>query len=424
VRILWFTNTLFPGHTGSPAGSLCGSGGWMVALLEKLIGHTNWQIAIVTASSVKRAVRHSVQGVDYFIVPYSKVGGKFAQTRALRCCAAIVREWQPDLVHIHGTERFYGLLTARKLIQTPTVISIQGLLSSYSEWFHYFGNRTVGDIVQMHRWMEPFVLRGPLWGLHKYRQDAATEKEIIRGNFNFLGRTLWDGAHVMAINPLSTYYTVGEVLRQPFWDSQWKLEKCQRHRVIFTHAGHPRKGPEVLFDTIPLLKPDYPGIQVCIAGNVSHRSGYGRFIRRRLRSLGGNVVELGALNAKEIATELVRSHIFVSPSFIDNSPNALCEAQLVGMPVISTYTGGVPSLVEDGKTGLFFPTGDSPTLAAKLREVFENDDFARQLGSQARETTQQRHAPDRVVSALIQAYEDVLRREQDGVEVRTRQGVI
>jgi glycosyltransferase involved in cell wall biosynthesis len=121
-------------------------------------------------------------------------------------------------------------------------------------------------------------------------------------------------------------------------------------------------------------------------------------------------MELGALNAKEMAAELVRSQVFVSPSFIDNSPNALCEAQLVGMPVISTYTGGVPSLVENGKTGLFFPTGDTPTLAAKLREVFENDDFARQLGSRAREIAQQRHAPDRVVSALIQAYEDVLQR--------------
>ena len=221
-------------------------------------------------------MKHSVQRADFFVVPCSRGSGKFAQARALRRCAAIVREWQPDLVHIHGMERFYGLLTARKLIQTPTVISIQGLLSSYSEWYHYFGNKTVGDIVQMHRWMEPFVLRGPLWGLHKYRQSAATEREIIHGNFNFLGRTLWDRAHVMAINPLSTYYTVGEVLRQPFWDSQWELKKCRRHRVIFTHAGHPRKGTEVLLDVIPLLKPDYPDIQVCIAGNISHRSGAGR----------------------------------------------------------------------------------------------------------------------------------------------------
>jgi len=216
----------------------------------------------------------------------------------------------------------------------------------------------------------------------------------------------------MVINPQATYYTVGELLRQPFWVSRWRLEKCQRHRVIFTNAGHLRKGAEVLLDVIPSLKRDYPDFQVCMAGNISHRSGYGRYIRRRLRSLGDNVVELGALNAKEMAAELVRSHVFISPSFIDNSPNALCEAQLVGMPVISTYNGGVPSLVENGKTGLFFPTGDAPTLAAKLREVFKNDDLAQQLGSQARETAQQRHAPDSVIEGLTQAYKDVLRRSK------------
>ena len=409
MRILWFTNTFVPGKEQSQTGTLRGSGGWMVALYEALLRERlDFSLAIVTARPVPSTEAYRVGNVECFVVPQPKEKRRGLKDRELQVYAEIVREWRPDLIHIHGTEQFYGLLTARKLTQMPTVISIQGLLGPYSEWYHYFGNRGIGDIIRMHRWIEPFVFRGPLWGLRKYRKSATTEREIIRGNLNFLGRTFWDRAHVMAINPQATYYTVGEILRQPFWDSRWRLDKCQRHRIIFTNAGHPRKGPEVLLDTIPLLKPDYPDIQVCIAGDISHRSGYGRYIRRRLRSLDPNVVELGALNAEDMAAELVRSHVFVSPSFIDNSPNALCEAQLVGLPVISTYTGGVPSLVENAKTGLFFPTGDAPTLAARLRGVFENDGVAQQLGSQAREAAQKRHAPDRVVNALIQAYEDVL----------------
>jgi len=70
-------------------------------------------------------------------------------------------------------------------------------------------------------------------------------------------------------------------------------------------------------------------------------------------------LKLGALNAQQMTEELAMSHVFVSPSFIDNSPNAVSEAQLIGMPVISTYTGGVPSLIEEGQTGLFFQTGDA-----------------------------------------------------------------
>ena len=106
--------------------------------------------------------------------------------------------------------------------------------------------------------------------------------------------------------------------------------------------------------------------------------------------------------------ELVNSHVFVSPSYIDNSPNAVCEAQLLGMPVISTYTGGLPSLIDDGRTGLFVPTGDAPMLAARLKEVFEDDSLAMRLGSQAHEVAARRHDPDAIVQEIVTAYEDVL----------------
>ena len=121
----------------------------------------------------------------------------------------------------------------------------------------------------------------------------------------------------------------------------------------------------------------------------------------------GLVAELGQLNAEEISIELARSHVFASPSFIDNSPNAVCEAQLLGMPVLSTYTGGVPSLIEEGETGLLFPPGDAPMLAARLRQVFEDDALAVDLGKQSHVIASRRHDPESVVRQVLAAYEDV-----------------
>jgi glycosyltransferase involved in cell wall biosynthesis len=80
------------------------------------------------------------------------------------------------------------------------------------------------------------------------------------------------------------------------------------------------------------------------------------------------------------------------------------------MPVISTYTGGVPSLIDDGRTGLFFPTGDAPMLAARLREIFEDDELARRLGRQANEVAVRRHDPALIISEIVDNYEEVLRR--------------
>jgi len=264
------------------------------------------------------------------------------------------------------------------------------------------------NIVRMHRWLEIPTMRGHWMGFWRFRKMAKREREIIAGNRFFMGRTAWDRAYVHALNPSVQYFHGGELLREAFWHKRWSIEGARRHRIVFTNAGHPRKGTETLLGAVKLLKPHFPDIQVGIAGDISRRSGYGKYVRGRVAELGHAAIELGQLNAEEMVKELVDSHVFVSPSFIDNSPNAVCEAQLLGMPVISTYTGGVPSLVEDGRTGLFVPTGDAPMLAARLREVFEDDSLAVRLGSQAHGVAARRHDPGAIVHEILAAYEDVL----------------
>ena len=290
------------------------------------------------------------------------------------------------------------------------VISLQGLLRSlFGMVITILEIETLWKIVGMHRWLEISAMRGLLFGLLKYRNSAKREREIISGNRFFMGRTEWDQAYVRACNPSAYYFHGGELLRATFWKKRWDIERVKRFRVIFTNAGHPRKGTEVLLDAIKILKSIYPDIHVCIAGAISRRSGYGKYLRGRIAELAGAAVELGPLNAEEMVKEMLLSHVFISPSFIDNSPNAVCEAQLLGMPVISTYTGGVPSLIEDRRTGLFFPTGDAPLLASKLRDIFEDDELAVKLGSQAHSVARRRHDPDVIVREIVSVYEDVLK---------------
>jgi len=384
------------------------SGGWITALLGRLLSDTNFSLAYASFGKTRKIVSLHGERIDCFVIP-EKWGDS---EQGLRACFGIVEQWKPDLIHIHGTERIYGLLIARGMVRCPAVISMQGLLGPCSEWYRYFGNRTLLDILRMHRWLEIPAMRGHWMGFLQIRSWAKREREIIAGNQYFMGRTEWDRAYVKALNPSATYYHEGRLLREPFWHKHWEIERAQTHRVIFTHAGHPRKGTEILLDAIRLLMPDYPDIKVCIAGTISHRSGYGRYLRRKLRELGQICIELGPLDAEQMVIELTNSHVFVSPSFIDNSPNAVSEAQLIGMPVISTYTGGLSSLITDGITGLFFPTGDPHTLGAKLREVFENDSLAVNLGSEARAVATQRHDSDSILQSILANYRDVIGHEK------------
>jgi glycosyltransferase involved in cell wall biosynthesis len=375
-------------------------GGWMAALIRRMLQDTDFRFTCASFGKTHKLLVSKSERIDSIMIP--EKGG-------LRACCELVNKYQPDLIHIHGTEGAYGFLTARRLVQCPAVISLQGLLGPCSEWYHYFGNRSLMDILRMHRWLEIPALRGQWMGFAKIRKAAKREREIITGNRFFMGRTEWDKAYVLSCNPSAHYFHGGELLREAFWQKKWDIERVNRHRVIFTNAGHPRKGTELVLDAIKILKPVYPDIHVCIAGAISQRSGYGRYLRKRMAELSGAAVELGQLNAEEMSTEMISSHLFISPSFIDNSPNAVCEAQLLGMPVISTYTGGVPSLIEDRCTGLLFPTGDAPMLALKIQEVFENDELAEKLGSQARSQARQRHDSGAVVREIVSVYEDVLK---------------
>lgn len=372
----------------------------MAALLGKMLEATDYTFACAAFS--KNQVKMPDTGgnrITCFSVP---------ERNGLQGCCSLVRELRPDLLHIHGTESLFGLLTARGLVECPAVISLQGLLGPCSQWYHYFGNRSLPEIARLHRWLDLPALRGQWIEFLKLRSAARREREIIAGNRFFMGRTKWDRSYIESLNPSARYYHGGELLRDSFWKKRWDIGRAKRFRIMITNAGHPRKGAEIVFEALKLLRPVFPGMEVAIAGAISRRSGYGRHICRLIAELGASAIELGPLTADQMVEEMIRSHVFVSPSYIENSSNAVCEAQLLGMPVVATYTGGLPSIIQEGITGLFFPTGDSAMLAARLRDVMEDDDLATKIGAQAHEAASLRHDPASVVNGILDVYRDIL----------------
>jgi glycosyltransferase involved in cell wall biosynthesis len=329
---------------------------------------------------------------------------------ALKQCLNVVNGWKPDIIHIHGTERFYGLLSQNPSLCTSVIISIQGLMIPYSEWYHFFGNRPLIDLVKAHRLIEIPVKRGLIWDYYRFRKAAFRERQIIISNRFFMGRTTWDRAHLTSINPEVTYFTVGEALREPFWRSRWALSECKRRKIIFIGPNHPRKGVEVLLKAADILRPIYSDIQIVLIGNISNRNGYGRYIRKEIGKRKDYVCADGSMNAEQVVKKMCDSHVFVCPSFIENSSNAVCEAQLVGMPVVASHTGGMPSLIEEGRTGLFFPPGDAPYLAAVLDRLFKNDALCEKLSENSRKVAAERHDIKTILNDLLNAYNQMINR--------------
>src|SRR6266849_6608640 len=205
MRVLWFTNGPMPAVNQRNGQPTLGSGYWMSTLLEELVRTRGIQVDVVTAHPGLQDDQFEADGVKYFVIGQPRWQSIFNYRKGeLERCAEIVRERDPDLVHIHGTERFFGLLAARNLISMPCVISLQGLVGPYLPAF--FGALSFRDLWRSHRLIEIATRRGLLWRYWEWVGGARQEQEILTAAKSFMGRTEWDRAHTKSVNPMANYY--------------------------------------------------------------------------------------------------------------------------------------------------------------------------------------------------------------------------
>ena len=98
------------------------------------------------------------------------------------------------------------------------------------------------------------------------------------------------------------------------------------------------------------------------------------------------------------------ANVFVLPSTIENSPNSLGEAMLLGVPCAASLVGGVSNLLADGKEGLVYQSTAPYMLAYYVNQVFAMGDQAETLGAAAREHALKTHDPEKNLRDLLDIY--------------------
>lgn len=409
MRVLWFTNDPLEAFHRRQGRTNRGSGHWMSCLLEHLRAQPGVSVDVATACPGVPDQQFEDGGTRHFILGQPRFQPFFrATSKDLNRAASLVRELKPDIVHIHGTERFYGLLPARGLIAPPALISLQGFLEPCVRSF--FGALGPADIARSQSLLETLTRRGLLWRRHDFAEGARCEAEILAHAPGFLGRTEWDRAIVRAANPHARYFHVGEILRDCFAARRWSIGAARRHSIVFTNSGMPLRGTEVLLDALSIVRRSFPSATLRLAGHFNLRRGYQRFLQQRIARAGlaSHVELLGALDGESMAAELSQAHVFAIASFVENSPNSLCEAMQVGLPCVAAHTGGIGSLITHGQDGLLYPAGDAALLASSILGIFESDELAVRLGESAHLAAALRHNPRLVIEQLNHAYSETL----------------
>ena len=236
------------------------------------------------------------------------------------------------------------------------------------------------------------------------------EREILSSCKYVLGRTDWDRRITRILAPKSKYFHSDEILREEFYEKQWVYSKKRNLQLFSTASPSIYKGLETIFQTAILLNKYDLKFTWNIAGiNEDHH--LVRLIKHvlKIKHIPLNVHLLGQLDACHLAQSIVESDIFVFASHIENSPNSLCEAMILGMPIVSTFVGGAGSLLQDGKEGIMVQDGDPWAMAGAILELYNDPQKAKLLGRNARVKAVRRHAPKRIICDLIETYNAVIK---------------
>ena len=106
--------------------------------------------------------------------------------------------------------------------------------------------------------------------------------------------------------------------------------------------------------------------------------------------------------------ELLNAHMFIHTSYIDNSPNSVCEAQLLGVPIIATNVGGISSLIVDKKTGILVPANDPIAMAAKIMDLSSDPKLCITLGKAGSQAAAERHNPQSILEQTLKICKELV----------------
>ena len=140
MKVLWFTNIPMPDVNAHFGNTALGSGGWMGGLVDRLKQRPELHMGVVTACSHYPESELRLNGVNYYIIKQRqpRLGRSVFPADNnpiyLEKCLEIIKSYKPDIIHIHGTERFYGALISRQLtkVQMPVRLSLTGIFQSKS----------------------------------------------------------------------------------------------------------------------------------------------------------------------------------------------------------------------------------------------------------------------------------------------------
>lgn len=409
LRVLWFSTT--PSSGGAALGRTTAGGGWIRALEHELRHEVDLSVAFYHDSETGPYER---AGTVFrpMLRPQATVAGK-ARSRLTDSLETeddvsrlmdVVDAVRPDLIHVHGTEGPFGLV--QRHTDIPVLVSVQSVLSVYE--LKYFSGFDRATARRLARPQDRLTRNSYADRYRRFARQAQREREMLRLTRHLTGRTEWDRRVTSLLAPSATYHHLDEILRPPFYERTWRSATNDGLELFTTTGPNLYKGFETLLRCAALIEEAGVEYRWRVAGLAPGDPFVALFLRALGVDMPSGVVLLGTLEESELADQLVGSDVYVGVSHIENSPNSLCEAQLMGVPCVATYAGGTASLLTDGQDGVLIQDGDPYAMAGAVLDLARDPERAARLGVAGRERAQVRHDRSTITQGALDLYRQLV----------------
>lgn len=296
----------------------------------------------------------------------------------------LVKKISPDLVNLQGAENAYYSSSVLGIKKVPALVTIQGFvtLNNQNDTTHPYESKRLA--------VEKEILKK----LHYFGVEDSSIEKYIR-TFNPGARTFW--------------------FHYPFAKTNIQNASDKEYDLVFFAKIIKMKGIEDLIQAVALVRNQLPSIKLCIIGKGLDT--YIEFLKKKVEELGleENIIFKGFIpTQKEMHMEVVKARISVLPTYNDTIPGTIVESMLLGLPVISYRTGGIPDLNRTEELVTLVGQGDIKELADKIHGLLKNIPRQNELAAKSRKFAEFEFDNARSVDLMVQAYKDVIKDFNNG----------
>jgi len=290
----------------------------------------------------------------------------------------IIKNINPDIIHLHGTECPYYTAGILPLIELyPVLVTIQGFLRNASE-----RNFRINKSIKI-------------------------EKEILKRTMHIGVRTKEMSKTVLELNPEAHLHFHNYPIIKPVFIKDNSI--VSTYDIVFFARVCKDKGMEDLLEAVAVVKKEKPDISLHVIGSSSKY--YLQYLKNMTKQLDieTNVKFLSFMESQQdVYKHAIHARICVLPTYHDIIPGTIIESMFMKLPVIAYAVGGIPELNDKGQAIVLVEKNNIKQLANEILALLKDDSKRYALAKNAYTYARERFNNSNAVNDIMKAYNEIL----------------